>query len=114
MDYRDLGRTGLRVSVVGYGASPLGGVFGPVDETSAIRAVHETLDAGVNFIDVSPYYGLTVAETVLGKALHGIRATVRPGHQGRPVRRRRVRLLRRAGRRSVDESLHGWASTTST
>jgi L-galactose dehydrogenase len=72
MDYRTLGKTGLSVSVLSYGASSLGGVFRPVDETEGIRAVQTALDLGINFIDVSPYYGLTRAETVLGKALKGI------------------------------------------
>ena len=99
MQYRALGRTGLNVSFVGYGASPLGGVFGDVDESTAIRAVRRSLDLGVNFIDVSPYYGLTVAETVLGKALQGVPRdsyvlATKVGRYGADT----VRLLRRAGR----------------
>src|SRR5688572_14302747 len=69
MQYRTLGKTGLQVSVLSYGASPLGSVFRDVDEHEGIRTVHTALDLGINFIDVSPYYGLTKAETVLGKAL---------------------------------------------
>jgi L-galactose dehydrogenase len=72
MDYRILGKTGLKVSALSFGASSLGGVFRPADEAEGIRAVHVALDLGVNLIDVSPYYGLTKAETVLGKALKGI------------------------------------------
>lgn len=72
MNYRYLGNTGLKVSVLSYGASPLGSVFRGVDEPEGIRTVHTALDLGINFIDVSPYYGLTKAETVLGKALKGI------------------------------------------
>ncbi|MFG1673801.1 aldo/keto reductase [Micromonospora sp. NPDC049282] len=72
MRYRPLGRTGLEVSMLGYGASPLGGVFGHVDERDGVRAVRTALDLGVNIIDVSPYYGATVAETVLGRALRGV------------------------------------------
>jgi L-galactose dehydrogenase len=72
MQTRPLGQTGLPISVLSYGASPLGGVFGDIDLTSGIRAVHAALDGGINFIDVSPYYGDTKAESVLGKALHGI------------------------------------------
>lgn len=71
-DYRELGKTGLLVSALSYGASPLGGVFREVDEAEGIRTVHTALDLGINFIDVSPYYGLTRAEAVLGKALRGI------------------------------------------
>jgi L-galactose dehydrogenase len=69
MNYRPLGKTGLQVSALSYGASPLGSVFRPIDEAEGIRAVHTAIDLGINFIDVSPYYGLTKAETVLGKAL---------------------------------------------
>lgn len=72
MHYRELGRTGLNVSVMGFGGSSLGGAFGPVVEAEAVRAVHTALDLGINLIDVSPYYGLTKAETVLGKALQGV------------------------------------------
>jgi L-galactose dehydrogenase len=69
---RSLGRTGLSVSVLSFGASSLGGVFRPTDDAEAIRAVHVALDLGMNFIDVSPYYGATRAETVLGRALRGV------------------------------------------
>jgi len=72
MEYRPLGATGLTVSALGYGASPLGGVFDDVDETDAVRSVRASLASGVNFVDVSPYYGITRAETVLGRALSGI------------------------------------------
>ncbi len=72
MEYRVLGKTGLKVSVLSYGASSLGSVFRRVTEADGIRAVHAALDLGINFIDVSPFYGLTVAETVLGKALKGV------------------------------------------
>jgi L-galactose dehydrogenase len=67
-----LGRTGIEVSELGFGASPLGGVYGAFAEQRGIDAVHTALDLGVTFFDVSPYYGATLAETVLGKALHGI------------------------------------------
>jgi len=72
MEYRALGKTGLDVSALGFGASPLGGVFGDIDEAEGIRTVHAAIDLGINFLDVSPYYGLTRAETVLGKALKEI------------------------------------------
>ncbi len=72
MHYRALGRTGLKVSVLSFGASSLGGVFRATDDTEAIRTVHVALDLGINFIDVSPYYGATKAETVLGRALKNI------------------------------------------
>ena len=72
MDHTTLGKTNLNVSRVSFGASALGGVFREIDEEDGIRAVHEALDAGINYFDVAPAYGGTVAETVLGKALRGI------------------------------------------
>jgi L-galactose dehydrogenase len=72
MRYETLGRTGLKVSRLSFGASALGSVFRPVDESEGIRAVHVALDIGVNYFDVAPAYGGTVAETVLGKALRGV------------------------------------------
>ena len=72
MEYRELGQTGLKVSALSFGASSLGNVFRKVNEAEGIRTVHMCLDSGINLIDVSPYYGLTLAETVLGKALKEI------------------------------------------
>jgi len=73
VQYRTLGKTGLKVSALGFGASSLGGgVFGPVEESNAIRTVHTALELGINLIDVAPFYGGTRAEAVLGKALKGI------------------------------------------
>lgn len=69
---RHLGRTGLNVSALSFGASSLGGVFRPTDDAESIRTVHTALELGINFIDVSPYYGATRAETVLGRALRGV------------------------------------------
>jgi len=72
MQYNLLGKTGMKVSRLSFGASALGSVFRTVDEGDAIRAVHVALDCGINYIDVAPAYGGTRAETVLGKALRGI------------------------------------------
>ena len=89
MQYRALGQTGLQVSALSFGASSLGSVFREVQEADGIRAVHTALDRGINYIDVSPYYGLTRAETVLGKAL-------------RSVPRDRFFLSTKAGRYGLD------------
>ena len=72
MKYRPLGNTGLNVSILGFGASSLGGVFHAVDIDSCIETVHAALDGGINFIDVSPAYGGTLAELNLGRALQGL------------------------------------------
>jgi L-galactose dehydrogenase len=76
MLYKSLGRTGLQVSVVGYGASPLGDEFGTADPKEGIRAVHYAIERGINYFDVAPYYGRTLAETRLGEALVGRRDQV--------------------------------------
>jgi L-galactose dehydrogenase len=73
MQYRRLGKTELNVSIIGFGASPLGNVFNDCDETEGIRSVHCAIDLGINFFDVAPFYGLTLAETRLGDALKGKR-----------------------------------------
>jgi L-galactose dehydrogenase len=71
--YRQFGRTGLRLSEIGFGASPLGNEFGSIDEEEGVRAVRLALDLGINFFDVAAYYGRGLAETRLGAALRGRR-----------------------------------------
>ncbi|MED5018325.1 aldo/keto reductase [Paenibacillus chibensis] len=90
MQYRKLGNTGLSVSALSFGASSLGGVFRDVRKDEGIRTVHTALDLGINLIDVSPYYGLTKAESVLGEAL-------------RTIPRDRYVLSTKAGRYGQDE-----------
>jgi aryl-alcohol dehydrogenase-like predicted oxidoreductase len=72
MEYREIGKTGMKVSNISFGASSLGGVFHSLKEDEGIQAVHTAVDNGINFIDVSPYYGHLKSETVLGKALKDI------------------------------------------
>ncbi|MDE6270164.1 MAG: aldo/keto reductase [Muribaculaceae bacterium] len=72
MKFREIGRTGMKVSELSFGASSLGSVFRDTKESEAIAAVYAAIENGINFIDVSPYYGHYKAETVLGKALQGI------------------------------------------
>lgn len=90
MKYRKLGKTGLEVSALSFGASSLGSVFRETDEAESIRTVHTAVDMGINLIDVSPYYGLTKAETVLGKAIT-------------EIARDRFILTTKAGRYGEDE-----------
>ena len=106
MQQRPLGNTGLMVSILSFGGSSLGGVFHDIDESAAVRAVQVAVDHGINYIDTSPYYGNTKAETVLGRAL-------------KQINRDRYLLATKVGqygdgvfdfsagriRRSVDESL---------
>jgi L-galactose dehydrogenase len=76
MRYERLGKTDLYPSVVGFGASPLGDVFSITDPGEGMRAVHYAIDQGINFFDVSPYYGKTLAEVRLGRALAGRRKEI--------------------------------------
>lgn len=75
MNYNEIGKTGMRVSNLSFGASSLGGVFHDIREAEGIKAVYTAVENGMNFIDVSPYYGHYKAETVLGKALKEIHVT---------------------------------------
>jgi len=72
MRYTELGRTGMKISNLSFGASSLGSVFHETRLTDSIRAVEIAVENGINFIDVSPYYGYCKAETVLGQALRNI------------------------------------------
>jgi L-galactose dehydrogenase len=72
MERRTLGRTGLTLPVLSFGASSLGQEFRPVDINEALRAVHVALDLGMNFIDTSPFYGRGMSEVLLGVALRGV------------------------------------------
>ncbi len=89
MEYRSLGRTDLRVSSLGFGASPFGDAYGETHPEELNRAVACAIDHGINFFDVAPYYGLTLAETRLGAALQG--------------RRDRVVLMTKFGRYGLDD-----------
>ncbi|CAL0331451.1 unnamed protein product [Lupinus luteus] len=72
MEFRQLGNTGLKLSCVGFGASPLGNVFGSVSDEEAISSVRFAFQSGINFFDTSPYYGGTLSEKMLGKALKAL------------------------------------------
>ena len=72
MKYRRLGDTDMEVSVLGFGASSLGGVFHEVNFDECAQTVRSALEGGINFIDVAPAYGETLAEFNLGKALNGV------------------------------------------
>ncbi|MEZ6013525.1 MAG: aldo/keto reductase [Planctomycetota bacterium] len=74
MEQRPFGAAGELVSAIGFGAAPLGGEYGGLDDEAATRAVQRALDLGVNVFDTSPYYGRTLSETRLGKGLAGRRS----------------------------------------
>ena len=72
MNYTELGKTGMKISQLSFGASSLGSVFHDTKLGESIQAVEAAIEGGINFIDVSPYYGYYKAEQVLGQALKGI------------------------------------------
>jgi len=72
MKTRPLGRTGLELPWLSFGASSLGQEFRTVDVAEALRSVRVALDLGMNFIDTSPFYGRGMSECLLGVALRGV------------------------------------------
>ena len=76
MQYKTLGRTGLRVSVIGLGTMVHAGHFGPMKDEESLAAIDTALELGVNFIDTSDAYGAGYSETLLGNALKGRRDKV--------------------------------------
>jgi aryl-alcohol dehydrogenase-like predicted oxidoreductase len=72
MEYRSLGKTGLELPVLSFGASSLGAEFRDIDLNEAVESVHVALDCGMTFIDTSPYYGRGLSEALLGIALRNV------------------------------------------
>src|SRR5688572_17420128 len=71
MKTRPLGKTGLELPILSFGASSLGAKFRSIDLNEALESVRVALDCGMNFIDTSPYYGRGMSEVLLGVALQG-------------------------------------------
>jgi len=57
MEYRQLGKTDMKVSAISFGAWAIGGTWGPVDDEESMRALHAAVDAGTNFVDTADVYG---------------------------------------------------------
>ena len=75
MQYRTLGRTGIKVSPYALGAMMFGGIAN-ADHDECIRIIHKALDFGINFIDTADRYSTGESEEIVGKALKGRRDTV--------------------------------------
>ena len=75
MKYRNLGRTGIKVSPYCLGAMMFGARGNP-DHDDSIRIIHKALDAGINFIDTADVYSQGESEEIVGKALKGRRSDV--------------------------------------
>lgn len=77
MQYREIGDTGIKASVIGIGTYPMGGWnWGGTIASKAIEAVHAALDSGINWIDTAPVYGMGLSEEIIGKAIKGRRDKV--------------------------------------
>jgi aryl-alcohol dehydrogenase-like predicted oxidoreductase len=131
MRYRVFGKTGWKVSEIGFGGWQLGGEFGAVDDADSVRTLLAAFDRGVNLVDTAQMYGKGRSEEVIGKALKQwkdepiyIATKVQPVQWPRPdeddpdmagryprdhVRTNCENSLRRLGVEAIDlYQLHGW------
>jgi len=67
MQYRELGRTGWRVSALSFGAWGIGGDWGAVQETESLAALHRAIEMGVNFFDTADVYGDGTSEKLIAR-----------------------------------------------
>lgn len=95
MEYRRLGRTDMDVSVIGFGAWPIGADWGPVDDGESMRALHTAIDAGVNFIDTADVYGDGRSERLVARL-----RKERPGDK--------IWVATKAGRRLPHQTCEGY------
>jgi aryl-alcohol dehydrogenase-like predicted oxidoreductase len=106
MQYRILGKTGLRVSVVGLGTMVHAGHFGPMKDEESLSAIDTALELGVNFIDTSDAYGAGYSETLLGRVLKGRRDKVILATKGGNVMTGPDRGKRNFAAQYIDGVLH--------
>jgi aryl-alcohol dehydrogenase-like predicted oxidoreductase len=113
MDYRELGRTGLRVSMLGFGCGNVGGLIIRGAHQDRVRAVARAMEAGINYFDTAPSYGNGQSEQNLGQVLGELKADVYVGTKVRippeefgdlpgAIRRSVEASLQRMGRDAVD------------
>jgi aryl-alcohol dehydrogenase-like predicted oxidoreductase len=96
MNYRALGRTGLSVSSVSFGAWAIGGTWGPVDDAESLEALHAAVDAGTNFIDTADVYGDGRSERLVARLRRE-----RPGDT--------IHVATKAGRRLPKQTAEGYS-----
>lgn len=96
MNYRELGRTGWRVSSVSFGAWAIGGTWGSVDDRESLAALHRAVDLGVNFFDTADVYGDGRSECLLA--------------QLKRARREEIIIATKAGRRLDPHTAGGYTS----
>lgn len=73
MQYRELGRGGLKVSAEGLGCMGMSEFYGPGDEQESIRTIHRAIDLGIDFLDTADIYGPFKNEELVGRAIKGKR-----------------------------------------
>jgi aryl-alcohol dehydrogenase-like predicted oxidoreductase len=96
LKYCPLGRTGMTVSAIGFGAWAIGGSWGAVDDEESMRALHASIDAGVNFIDTADVYGDGRSERLVGRLRRE-----RPGET--------IHVATKAGRRLPTQTPDGYS-----
>jgi aryl-alcohol dehydrogenase-like predicted oxidoreductase len=106
MEYRTLGRTGLRVSALAFGAGPVSGLMTGDDHAAQGATIRQAVERGINWIDTAPGYGQGGSETNVGRALRDL-GYPQWVHVATKVRLAAADLadVRRAVRRSVEASL---------
>jgi aryl-alcohol dehydrogenase-like predicted oxidoreductase len=76
MEYRELGRTGWKVSALSFGAWAIGGTWGPTDESESLAALRKAVEMGVNFFDTADVYGDGISERLLAKLKKEVREPI--------------------------------------
>ena len=107
MNYRSIGRSGLDVSEIGFGAWGIGGdAYGPIDARTAVETVKAAVDSGVNFFDTSDVYGEGRSEEVLGNALGTKRDGIVISSKGGMLPHRGFRMPQDFGRAHLEAAVH--------
>ena len=94
MQYRELGRTGWKVSTISFGAWAIGGAWGSVDDRESLAALEKAIDLGVNFIDTADVYGDGRSERLVA--------------QLRQSRREEIHIATKVGRRLTPHTADGY------
>jgi len=95
MHYRQLGRTGWKVSDISFGAWAIGGAWGSVSDDESLAALHKAIDCGVNFIDTADVYGDGRSERLIA--------------QLKKSERREIVVATKAGRRLPRQTVEGYS-----
>jgi len=104
MERRRLGRTGLQVGVLGFGAGAVGGLMTKGEPADQERALARAVELGVNYVDTAALYGNGESESTLGRVLTALKPDIVLGTKFRLKAADRSRIAQ-AVERSVDESL---------